>query len=306
MRGFRERLNAGEFVLTAELEPPKGTSLQRVIKYAKALRGKVDAINITDSPMANVRMSPIAVAHRLRQETGLDTVFHLTCRDRNVIGLQSELLGAAALGVRTILALTGDHPRQGDHPQAHAVFEVDAVGLVDIARRLNEGYDLAGNELKGKPEFYIGVAANPCAPDLEREVDRLAQKLERGAHFVQTQPIYEVEALARFLDKMQGLQVPVIAGVLPLKSHKMACHIRANIPGIHVPDWLERRMAQAGRAAGVQVARELLAQLPQVAQGAHIMPVGSASIVLEVLADSDAPAALAEPATIPLRAANMN
>lgn len=285
MRGFQERLDAGEFVLTAELEPPKGTSLTKVIKYAQALRGKVAAVNITDCPMANMRMSPIAVAHLVRQEAGIDAIFHLTCRDRNVLGLQSELLGAAALGVRSILALTGDHPKRGDHPEANAIFEVDAVGLVRIASQLNQGRDLSGGELKGSPDFYIGVAVDPCATDTEREIDRLMQKLENGAHFVQTQPVYEVERLARFLEKMPTLKAPVIAGVLPLKSYQMACHIRSNIPGIHVPDWLEQRMAKEGRIGGVNVARELLSELPQVVQGAHIMPVGSASLVLDVLAE---------------------
>ncbi len=283
MQGLREILASGQFALTAELEPPKGTSLAKVLQYANALRDKVHAVNITDSPMANMRMSPIAVAHIVRRDAGLDAIFHLTCRDRNIIGLQSELLGAAALGVRTILVLTGDHPQSGDHPQAQGVFETDSVGLVKLANCLNHGQDLSGNELSGVPDFFIGVAANPCADDMEREIDKLLQKLESGAHFVETQPVYEIEVLARFIERIKGYHVPVIAGMLPLKSHKMARHVIENISGIHVPQWLEREMAIGGRAAGVRVARQLLEQLPTVAQGAHIMPVGSANIVLDVL-----------------------
>lgn len=283
MQGLRECLTTGQFVLTAELEPPKGTNLAKVLQYANALRDRVHAVNITDSPMANMRMSPIAVAHIVRRDAGLDAIFHLTCRDRNVIGLQSELLGAAALGVRTILVLTGDHPERGDHPEARGVFEVDSIGLVKIAYQLNQGRDLRENELMGVPEFYIGVAANPAADDQEREVWKLMQKLEAGAHFVQTQPVYEVEVLARFVEKIKQYHVPVIAGVLPLKSYKMTRHIVEQIPGIHIPAWLERQMAAEGRPAGIRIARQLLAQLPLVAQGAHIMPVGNANIVLDVV-----------------------
>lgn len=287
MQGLRECLAGEQFVLTAELEPPKGASLERVLQYASALRDKVHAVNITDSPMANMRMSPIAVAHIVRRDAGLDAIFHLTCRDRNVIGLQSELLGAAALGVRTILVLTGDPPSRGDHPSARGVFEVDSVGLVRIAHQLNQGQDLQGNELRGIPEFFIGVAANPAAPNLDQEVWKLMQKLECGAHFIQTQPVYEVEVLARFMERIKQYQVPVIAGVLPLKSYKMTRHIMDSIPGIHIPSWLERMMAASGRTAGVQVARDLLQQLPAVVQGAHVMPVGSAGIVLDVVEGYD-------------------
>lgn len=283
MQGLRECLLQGQFVLTAELEPPKGTSLEKVLHYAAQLRDRVHAVNITDSPMANMRMSPIAVAHIVRRDAGLDAIFHLTCRDRNVIGLQSELLGAAALGVRTILVLTGDPPARGDHPAAQGVFEVDSVGLVRIATQLNQGIDLQQHQLQGAPEFYIGVAANPAAPDLEREIWKLAQKLECGAHFVQTQPVYEIETLLRFMERLRDYRVPVIAGVLPLKSYRMARHIIEHVPGIHIPGWLERRMASEGRTAGVEVARQLLAQLPAVVQGAHIMPVGNAGIVLDVV-----------------------
>ena len=283
MTEFRSCLETGQFVITSELEPPKGVDLRKAIEYAKSLEGKVHAVNITDSPMANMRMSPIAVAHVVKHETNLDAIFHLTCRDRNIIGLQSELLGAYALGVKTILILTGDHPEKGDHPLAQGVYEVDSLGLVEIANRLNQGYDWQGNELAGATDFCIGVAANPCAPDLDMEVWRLTRKLEMGAHFVETQPVYEIESLYRLISRIEHLNVPVIAGVLPLKSEKMATYMSRNVPGIHIPEWLARRVKEQGRNAGVEAARDLLAVLPGIVQGAHIMPVGSRKLVLDVL-----------------------
>jgi 5,10-methylenetetrahydrofolate reductase len=280
---LRERIEQGEFVTTVELEPPKGVCLDGVLRYASALKDKVDAVNITDCPMANMRMSPIAIASIIRRELGLDAVFHLTCRDRNVIGLQSELLGAAALGVRNILVLTGDNPVRGDHPDACGVFEVDSVGLVGIANALNNGTDLRGNTLNGRTQFYIGAVANPAAPDLSRECERVAEKVAAGAHFLQTQPVYEVETLIRFLNRINSLKVPVIAGVLPLKGKRMVEYITDSIPDIHIPLDIAGRVIRGGRPAGVEAARELIQQLNGLVEGVHIMPVGSARIALEVL-----------------------
>lgn len=271
------------FVLTVELEPPKGCDLSRVYRYANKLQGKIQAVNITDSPMANMRMSPIAVATLVRREANLDAVFHLTCRDRNVIGLQAELLGAHALGVRSILVLSGDPPCIGDHPDAKGIFEVDSVGLVKIAKCLNDGHDYMGNPLKGNSCFNIGVAANPKAQDPERELDKLCQKIEAGAHFIQTQPVYDVEALAKFKERLKPYDLPIIAGVLPIKSRQMCKHIQKNIPGIHIPEWLAQRIEKEDRAGGVAAAAELMKALKDVVAGAHIMPVGSASLVEEVL-----------------------
>lgn len=289
MSSLRQKLAQGEFVITVELEPPKGVNMDKLLHSAWQLEQKVDAINITDSPMANMRMSPISVAHILQREVGLDAIFHLTCRDRNLIGLQSELLGAAALGVQNILVLTGDDPKRGDHPTARGIFEVDSVGLVHIANTLNQGFDLSGNPLNQAPDFYIGVAANPCADDLEREAEKVRAKITTGAHFIQTQPVYELESLQRFLEQLAQPHIPVIAGILPLKSYRMACHIAENIPGIHIPPHLLRAMESGGRATGMRVAQQLLADLPACAQGAHIMPVGDAGIVTELLAVAPAP-----------------
>ena len=287
MKEFRSFLETDQFVITSELEPPKGIDLCKTLEYAKSLEGRVHAVNITDSPMANMRMSPIAVAHVVRQETDLDAIFHLTCRDRNIIGLQSELLGAYALGIKTILILTGDHPERGDHPFAQGVYEVDSLGLVEIANRLNQGYDWQGNELAGATDFCIGVAADPCALDLDMEIWRLNRKVEGGACFIETQPVYEIETLYRFVNRVKHLNVPVIAGILPLKSEKMATYMSRNVPGIHIPEWLAQRVREQGRTAGVDAARNLLAMLPGVVQGAHIMPAGSKKLVLDVLEGMD-------------------
>ena len=283
MRELRDRLESADFVITVELEPPKGINTDKVVHYANQLRDRVDAINITDCPMANLRMSPIAIAHIIRTQANLDAIFHLTCRDRNMIGLQSELLGAAALGVNNILVLTGDPPSVGDHPHSKGVFEVDSIGLVHIANTLKKGYDMSGNPLNQAPYFNIGVAANPCAKDRDLEMEKLIKKIEKGANFIQTQPVFDLEALSLFLEKIKPYQIPVIAGILPLKSYKMTRHILENIPGIEIPPWVEARMAQGGRPEGIKVAIEILSQLREMAQGAHIMPVGDANIVLEIL-----------------------
>ena len=189
MMTLREKHQQGKFTITVELDPPKSSSAQKVFDQAARLKGKVDAINIADSPMSKMRMSPISLSYLLQHNEGIETIFHLTCRDRNIIGLQSELLGAAALGVNNILTLTGDKPDNGDHPFAQSVFEVDCMGLLNIAKTLNAGKDLAGNDLDEPTNFYIGATGNPGAPDLEIERQKLAAKIKNGAHFVQTQPI---------------------------------------------------------------------------------------------------------------------
>ncbi|MFZ5968022.1 MAG: methylenetetrahydrofolate reductase [Bacillota bacterium] len=287
VKELRQKIENGEFAITVELEPPKGINTDKVISYANKLKGKVDCINITDCPMANMRMSPIAVSYVIRREANLDAIFHLTCRDRNIIGLQSELLGAAVLGVKNILVLTGDPPKIGDHPDAKGVFEVDSVGLVKIADTLNKGFDMSGNELNVAPRFFIGVAANPCAHNSNEEMEKLLKKIEAGAHFIQTQPVYEIETLQSFMDKIKPYNIPVLAGILPLKSYKMTQHIIEHIPGIEIPEWVEKRMEAGGKAEGIKLAKEFLEQVKTVAQGAHIMPVGNAEIVLDILDGED-------------------
>ena len=218
---LREKHQQGKFTITVELDPPKSSSAEKVFEQAARLKGKVDAINIADSPMSKMRMSPISLSYLLQHNKEIETIFHLTCRDRNIIGLQSELLGAAALGVHNILTLTGDKPDNGDHPFAQSVFEVDCMGLLNIAKTLNAGKDLAGNDLDAPTSFYIGATGNPGAPDLEIERQKLAAKIQNGAHFVQTQPIYDLEQAKRYIDTMSEFDVPIMLGLIPLKSFKM-------------------------------------------------------------------------------------
>lgn len=277
---LREKHKAGQFTITVELDPPKSASAQKTFEEAGRLSGIVDGINIADCPMAKMRMSPIALAHLIKFRENIDTIFHLTCRDRNVIGLQAELLGAAALGVQNILTLTGDKPSSGDHPHAKAVFEVDSQGLLTIAGLLNQGRDLAGNELDEPTHFYIGTTGNPGADDLDAEYDKLAHRVELGANFVQTQPIYDLEKAAHFIDKVKPLGIPVMLGLIPLKSFKMATYLHTKVPGISLTPEILKRMEEGGSQAGLEIATETLREIKKVAAGVHIMPLNSIDTVL--------------------------
>jgi 5,10-methylenetetrahydrofolate reductase len=294
--GFREQLARG-FVVTVELDPPRGTDLGRALGEAAALRGRVAAVNIADSPMANLRMSPIALACLVRGRVGIDTIFHLTCRDRNLLGLQSELLGAWALGVHNILALTGDPPERGDHPQSAGVFQLDGIGLMRLASALNRGEDANGRPLHGGTDFLVGAAANPAAPDLAVEISKLRAKIAAGAHFSQTQPVYRRRDAEGFLAEARALGFPVLVGLLPVKSHRMLRYLDENVPGIRIPvevrDRLAKTPAERVRAEGVLLCRELIAELRGLAAGVHLMPVGDPALVPEIL--GPAPAGEAPP-----------
>lgn len=280
---LREKHANHQFTVTVELDPPKSSNANRTLQQASRLLGKVDAINIADSPMANMRMSPIALSHVLQQEVGIETIFHLTCRDRNIIGLQSELLGAAALGVQNILTLTGDDPSHGDHPQAKAVFEVDSSGLLTIARTLNQGKDMSGKDLEEPTHFYIGTTGNPGAEDLDVEVQKLRFKIEKGAQFVQTQPIYDLEKAKCYMEAVAPLGVPIMLGLIPLKSYKMACYLHEKVPGISLTPSILERMEQGGKEEGLAIAQETLASIKKIAHGVHIMPLNDMDTVLHLL-----------------------
>lgn len=280
---LRNLLKDGNFVTTVELDPPKSSSAKRALMQTAALKGHVDAINIADSPMSNMRMSSISLACLIQWQYGIETIFHLTCRDRNIIGLQSELLGAAALGVKNILTLTGDSPERGDHPHAKGVFEVDSRGLLKLSATLNAGVDSMGNKLEEPTNFYIGTTANPGADDLELEIKKLAQKIELGANFVQTQPIYDIAKAERFIQATRDLNIPIILGLIPLKSHKMAVYLHDKVPGISIPSEIIARMERGGRAEGIAIARETLVAIKNIAHGVHIMPLNDIDLVLQVL-----------------------
>jgi methionine synthase I (cobalamin-dependent)/5,10-methylenetetrahydrofolate reductase len=286
------------FVVTAEVEPPRGAESSAAIEGARHLKAcGVDAVNVTDNPMARLRMSSIAVAALIQKEIGLDAVVQITTRDRNVLGLQSDLLGAAGLGVKAILCLGGDPLKIGDYPQAKQVSEIDVLGLLRIARGLNSGADLAGNAIGAPTRFAIACAANPAAADQEVEFSKLRAKIEAGATFAQTQPVYDLDVLARFLERPEARSIPILVGLIPLMSLKQAQFFANEIPGIVVPPAVLERMRQAAdrggdheKAEGLAIARELAAGIAKLARGVHIMPMGryrTAGEILEALPRSE-------------------
>lgn len=290
MATLKEKLARGQFVVTVELDPPRGADLAPILAQARELAGRVDAVNIADCPMARLKMSPIAVAALVQRELGLETIFHLTCRDRNLLGLQAELLGAWGLGVRNILALTGDEPARGDHPQATGVYDVDSAGLVRIAAGLNAGRSLAGRELPGTG-FLIGVVANPSAPDAAAELRRLEAKITAGAHFIQTQPIFDLQVAETFARAVAGWGVPVLFGLLPLTGLTMARNLAARVPGIVIPPGVFTRLAEDA-AAGPAIARRLFTELGALGAGVHFFPMGHPERVLACLALAEQVAAV--------------
>jgi methionine synthase I (cobalamin-dependent)/5,10-methylenetetrahydrofolate reductase len=271
-----QKLQAGKFVVSVELDPPKGLNPTKIVQGARYLAGVgVDCINIGDSPMARVRMSCIALAVLIQRQTNLDTIIHFTTRDRNLMALQSELLGAHALGIRNILALTGDPPRMGNYPNATGVWDVDAIGLVQILKQLNQGIDWAGNSIGRPAAFQIACAVNPIADDLELELDRFQRKVEAGADFAMTQPIYDVNQLLSFLERIGPVPIPIILGVMPLQSHKHTEFLHNELPGVTIPDDVRERMRRAGErgmAEGILQAQEFLAEAQRYVQGIYLMP----------------------------------
>ncbi len=289
---FKRKLaDPGSFVVTVEVEPPKGVDLSAAIEGARQLKAcGVDAVNVTDNPMARLRMSSIAVAALVQREVGLDAVVQITTRDRNVLGLQSDLLGAGGLGVKAILCLGGDPLKIGDYPQAKQVSEVDVLGLLRIARGLNSGADLAGNAIGAPTSFAIGCAANPAASDREAELARLRSKVEAGATFAQTQPVYDLEVLEAFLSREEARAIPLLVGLIPLSSAKQTLFFANEVPGIVVPEAIQRRMRRAAerggdfeKAEGLAIARELALAVASMVRGLHVMPLGKYEVVREVL-----------------------
>ena len=286
---LRDRLGASTFVLTAELDPPRGPDLSRAVQRAKRLAGVVDAVNFTDGSLAKVRCSGIAAAAVIQRETGLETIAHVTCRDRNIIALQADLLGAAALGIRNVLVLGGDPPTQGDHPEAKAVYDVDPTGLVRLAGSLNAGRTGAGSDLDGHTDLMIGCAANPGAADLSKEIEKLAARREAGASFSQTQPVFDADKVLRFQAAVaeSGIDMPILYGLLPLRGVEAARRFD-KIPGMGVPPHVVQRLERAGpegeEAEGLRIAAEVAAQLAPHVRGLHIFPMGRTQTVLTIAA----------------------
>jgi methionine synthase / methylenetetrahydrofolate reductase(NADPH) len=284
---FASRLKE-KFVISVELDPPRGVNPKRILRHAQMIKDKgIDAVNIADSPMARVRMSCLSLATLVKEKVGLEVILHLTCRDRNLMGLQSDLMGAHALGIRNILAITGDPPRLGDYPHSTAVYDVDSIGLVKIIKRLNQGTDWAGNSIGSPTSFCIGVGVNPAAPDFEKEMERLKQKAQAGADFIFTQPLYDSEILKKFLKKVEGLNIPILVGLLPLHSFRHAEFLHNEVPGIVIPQKIRDRTKQAGERGveeGILIARELLEEIKEAISGVYLIPsFGKVELALEVV-----------------------
>ncbi|HEX6805712.1 MAG TPA: bifunctional homocysteine S-methyltransferase/methylenetetrahydrofolate reductase [Terriglobales bacterium] len=293
------KIGRGEFVTMVEIVPPKGTNIQKELEGAKFLKSVgVDAINIPDSPRASARMSNQALSILLQQQAGIEAILHYTCRDRNVLCIQSDLLGAAAVGIRNLICITGDPPKMGSYPDATAVFDVDAIGLVNIVHNLNRGLDVGNNPIGTGTNFVIGVGANPGVPNIDEEIRRFEFKVEAGAEFAVTQPVFDLSLLEKFLRRIEHCRIPVIAGIWPLVSSRNAEFMKNELR-VSVPDSILARMTRAttpetARAEGVAIAREMLTAVRGMTQGAQISAPQSrysaAVDVLEALGSSQAEA----------------
>lgn len=290
---LRQKIEEGHFIFTAELGPPKSCSGDAIRKKSRHFLDGVDGINITDNQTAIVRLSSIASAKILLDE-GLEPVVQMTCRDRNRIALQSDLLGMAALGIENVLCLTGDHQRFGNHPEAKNVFDLDSVQLIAAAQRLTDGYFLSGEKMKTPPSLCIGGAANPFADPLEMRVIRLAKKIQAGAHFIQTQPVFDLERFRQWMrlvhESRLHEKIAILAGVMPVKSEKALYYMEEEVPGMRIPKELIQRMKQAEdpKEEGVKIAVETIQQLKEVEgiRGIHLMPLLWESITPRIAEES--------------------
>ncbi len=268
---FREKLGSGAFVVTADVIPPKGTAIYRSLKGIELLNGRVDAINVTDMPGANMRMGSLAVCVRIR-EMGMEPIMQLTCRDRNRVSLQSEMLSAYALGVRNILCLRGDEATHSDNPGTKAVFDLDTVQLLAAARGLEKGFDMGGKRLDGVPNFCLGAALDPGAEDRAEEIKKARLKVEAGAEFFQTQPIFDIGSYARFLESVAFLDIPVLAGVFMLKSAASARFMNKNIPGVSIPESIIEELEKGdAEQRSIDITVRLVRELSRICSGVHIM-----------------------------------
>lgn len=273
---FKEKLECGKFVLTSEIGPPKGISLDEILRDIAPFKGRVDAINVTDQQSSVMRMSALGASVILKQN-GFEPILQMTCRDRNRLALQADLLSAAALGIENILALMGDPPSCGDHPDAKPVFDFDVLRLLSVIRGLEKGCDAAGGALTlPLPRFCAGAAVNPGAASLEAEVARMEQKLNSGAEFFQTQAVFDVAVFEKFLAASRHLKAKILVGIVFLKSEKMARYMNEHVPGVCVPEPLmeELRRAQDKKAVCVDIAARLIRSLDGMCAGVHLMPIG--------------------------------
>lgn len=287
---FVEKLGK-EFLISVEIDPPRGIDPTKLIEGAIFLKSRgVEAINVADSPLARARMSSLVMGHLIKEATDVEIILHLSCRDKNILALQAELMGAHALGIRSILAVTGDPPKLGDHPNATGVFDVDAIGLTSLITKLNQGTDMTGRALKKATNFNPGVGCNPVEIDMEQELNRLYKKVETGAKYVFTQPLYEISILEKFMRTVDQLKVPFFVGILPLRNGKHAEFLHNEVPEMFIPENIRKRMINAGEngpSEGIKIAQEFLLEAKDMVQGTYLMPPFNkfemAADVIEVL-----------------------
>jgi len=275
---FREDVEAGKFAVTAEIGPLKGTDTNEIKEVAELLKGKVSAANVTDQQSSVMRLGSMATCH-LVKDAGLDPIFQVTCRDRNRIALQSDLLSAWVLGVESVLVLTGDLPSLGDHPQAKLVYDIDSVQLLKTITGLNEGRDMVDSELQGKPNFFPGAVVNPGADtetSLELQLIKMEKKIEAGAKFFQTQAVFDANVFAKFMKRAEKFGVPILVGLIPLKSAGMAKFMNKNVAGVFVPDDIIDQMAKTDDKpkTSIEITARLIREMKDMCQGAHLMTLG--------------------------------
>lgn len=290
MSKLKDSLKSGQFVITGEIAPPKGGNLDKCLSDAEMLRDTVTAINVTDLQSAVMRVGSLAVSARLVGRD-LEPVYQLTCRDRNRLALQSDLLSAWALGIENVLCLTGDHPVLGDHTEAKPVYDLDSVQLLKAASSLNSGYDMAGHELESVPGFFLGAVVTPGAEPVEPQIIKMKKKVEAGAMFFQTQAIYEPQKFEAFINGVRGFDVPVIAGVVILKSAGMARFMNKNVAGINVPEAiiqeLEETKKEDRKKKAVEIAVRIIREVKPLCQGIHIMAMGWDDVLPEIVSQAE-------------------
>ncbi len=286
MSKLKDALKKGQFVVTSEVGPPKGVNIEDMLKDAEMLKESVVAVNVTDNQSAVVRVGSMAICHLLKQR-GVEPVFQIVTRDRNRIALQSDLLSAWVLGIENVLCITGDHPSLGDHQEAKPVYDFDSVNLVKAVSILNEGRDFAGNELEGKPSFFHGAVVTPEYEPMDLQILKMKKKIDAGAQFFQTQAVYDVKSFENFMNKVSNFNVPILAGIVVLKSAGMAKYMNENVAGVFVPDDIVKEMADTPKEdrkkKAIEISARIIREIKPMCQGIHIMPLGWDDTVPEII-----------------------
>ncbi|MBA7613725.1 Bifunctional homocysteine S-methyltransferase/5,10-methylenetetrahydrofolate reductase [subsurface metagenome] len=290
MSKLSDKLKSNEFAVTSEIGPPKGVNIKEAMEDAQIFKDMVVAVNVTDNQSAVMRIGSMAVCHLLKQN-GIEPVFQMVTRDRNQIALQSDLLSAWVLGIENVLCLTGDHNHLGDHPESKAVYDIDSVQLLKAVTGLNEGHDMVGNELDGAPHFFQGAVVTPEYDPVELQIIKMKKKIDAGAKFFQTQAVYDIKTFENFMNKIEGIKVPVMAGIVVLKSAGMAKYMNENVAGVFVPDDIIKEMAatpkEDRKKKAIEISARIIRELKPICQGIHIMPLGWDDTVPEIIKQAD-------------------